>query len=63
MQVNITNIYRQSFTSTALKKQNRVADIARELNYKELGIYNYDVNSDSPEMLSARLDGIIASVG
>lgn len=63
MQVHITNIYGQSFTSTALKKQNRVADIARELNYKELGIYNYDVNSDSPEMLSARLDGIIASVG
>lgn len=63
MQVHITNIYGQGFTSTALKAQNRVTDIARKLNYKELGIYSYDVNSDSPEMLSSRLDGIIASVG
>ncbi|MCI8978633.1 MAG: sugar transferase [Lachnospiraceae bacterium] len=63
MQIHITNIYGQSFTSTALKAQNRVAAFARELNYKELGIYNYNVNSDSPEMLSSRLDGIIASVG
>lgn len=63
MQVHITNIYGQSFTSTALKAQNRVAAFAKELNYKELGIYSYDVNSDSPEMLSSRLDGIIASVG
>lgn len=63
MQVHITNIYGQSFKSTALKAQNRTAAFARELHYKELGIYNYDVNSDSPEMLSSRLDGIIASVG
>lgn len=64
MNVHITNIYGQSSASTALKAQNRVADIARKiLQYKELGIYCYDVNSDSPQMLSARLDGIIASVG
>lgn len=63
MQVHITNIYGQSFTSTALKAQNRVTTFARELNYKELGIYSYDVNADSPEMLLTRLDGIIASVG
>lgn len=63
MQVHITNLYGQSFTSTALKAQNRVTDIARKLNYKELGIYYYNVDSDTPEMLTSRLDGIIASVG
>lgn len=64
MRVHITNIYGQHYTSTALKAQNRVAKVAQEnLNYNELGIYCYPVKSDSPEMLSARLDGIIASVG
>lgn len=64
MKVHITNIYGHSSVSTALKAQNRTADIARKtLNFNELGIYCYDISSDSPEMLSSRLDGIIASVG
>lgn len=64
MKVHITNIYGHSSVSTALKAQNRTADLAREvLNFNELGIYCYQVNSDSPEMLSTRLDGIIAPVG
>lgn len=64
MKVHITNIYGHHFASTALKAQNRTADIAREaLGYHELGIYCYKVKSDSPEMLASRLDGIIASVG
>ena len=63
LNIHITNIYGQSFTSTALKAQNRTAGFAKELGYTELGIYSYDVNSDSPEMLASRLDGIMASVG
>ena len=63
LNIHITNIYGQSFTSTALKAQNRVAEVARTMGYKELGIYSYDMNSDSPEMLHSRIDGIIASVG
>lgn len=64
MKVHITNIYGQSSASTALKAQNRTADIARRiLNFNELGIYCYDIKADSPEMLRSRLDGIIASVG
>lgn len=63
LNIHITNIYGQSYTSTALKAQNRVADVARTLGYKELGIYYYDMNSDSQETLYSRIDGIIASVG
>lgn len=63
MNIHITNIYGQSFTSTALKAQNRVADVARTLGYKELGIYSYDMNSDTQETLYSRIDGVIASVG
>lgn len=64
MKVHITNIYGHSSVSTALKAQNRTADIARRvLNFNELGIYCYDISSDSTEMLYSRLDGIIASVG
>ncbi len=64
MKVHITNIYGHSSVSTALKAQNRTADIARTvLNFNELGIYCYNVNADSEKMLSTRLDGIIASIG
>lgn len=64
LKVHITNIHGHHFASTALKAQNRTADIAeRALEYRELGIYCYDARSDSPQMLASRLDGIIASVG
>lgn len=63
LRVHITNIYGQYQTSTALKAQNRMANVAKEfLHYNELGIYAYDINVDSSQMLSSRLDGIIASV-
>lgn len=63
MRVHITNLYGQDAASVAMKAQNRAARAAKEnLNYNELGIFFYKVDSDSPEMLSSRLDGIIASV-
>ncbi len=63
MRVHITNLYGHGYASTAMKAQHRVAKVAGEiLNCNELGVYYYHVDSDSPEMLSSRLDGIIASV-
>lgn len=61
MKMHITNVYGAS--GTWVKAQNAVADIAKkELHYNELGIYKYPVESDTPDMLRARLDGILASV-
>lgn len=63
MKIHITNLNGHSYSSTAQKAQNIAADIAKEiLNYNELWVYSYDVNSDSTKMLYSRLDGIIASV-
>lgn len=61
MRAHITNIY--GLISVGAKAQNAVTDITkRDLGYEELGIYFYPVDSDSPEMLQSRLDGIVASV-
>lgn len=61
MKVHITRIY--GFAGTGSKAQEAVATIAiRDLNFDELGIFRYPVDSDSSEMLQTRLDGILASV-
>ncbi len=61
MKVHIPNLY--GIGGTIGKAQQMVADIAkRDLHYNELGIYKYPMDSDTPDMLRTRLDGIIASV-
>lgn len=61
LRVHITNLY--GLYGTAGQVQNMVADIAKKyLQYNELDIYCYR-GGDSPEMLRARIDGILASVG
>lgn len=61
MKVHITNLY--GMGGAAGKAQQMTANIARkELNYHELGIYRYPIQSDTPDMLRTRLDGIVASV-
>lgn len=61
MKIHITNLY--GLGGTAGKAMQDTADIAKHtLQYNELGIYHYPFKSDSPEMLRARLDGIIAAV-
>lgn len=62
MNIHITNIY--GLGGTAAEAQQRVAEIANNtLHFNELGIYHYEVDSDSSEMLRTRIDGIIAAVG
>ena len=62
MKVHITNLYGVGGTTT--KAQNDVTDIVkRDLQYGELGIYCYAVESESEEMLRTRIEGIISSVG
>lgn len=62
MRIHITNIY--NISGAAAESQHMVVDIAKEIMHcNELGIYRYPVESDSPEMLRARLDGILAAVG
>lgn len=61
MRVHISKIY--GYIGTGAKRQEMVTAIAkRDLHFDELGIYRYLVESDTPEMLRARLDGILASL-
>lgn len=61
MKIHITNIY--GMVGTAVKCQHMVADIAKKyFSIDELGIYHYQVSSDSQEMIRARLDGIMSSI-
>lgn len=62
MKIDITNIYGMSMESTAQVAQNKMALLARQQGANELGIYRYDVSSDSPEQLRTRIDGINASL-
>ena len=62
MKIHITNVY--NVVGAAMESQHMVADIAKDvLGFNELGIYHYPVESDSSEMLRARLDGILAALG
>lgn len=60
--VHITNLYGMAGDSTVILAQNAVTDIARALGYREIGIYFYNISTDSLSERSKRLDGIMASI-
>lgn len=61
MKVHITNLYNMG--GAAARAQHMIADIAKNsLNYNELGIFRYPMDSDTSEMFRTRMDGIVASV-
>ena len=62
MNVHITNIYGFIQDQDLKKKQNLYADAGHALGFKEMGIFNFDVTTDTESELSKRLDGIISSL-
>lgn len=62
MNVHITNIYGFIQNQDLKKKQNLYADAGHALGFKEMGIFNFDVTTDTESELSKRLDGIISSL-
>ena len=62
MNVHITNIYGFIQEQDLRKKQNLYADAGHALGFKEMGIFNFDVSTDTENELSKRIDGIISSL-
>ena len=62
MNVHITNIYGFIQDQDLKKKQNQFADTGHALGFKEMGIFNFDVTTDTKSELSKRIDGIISSL-
>lgn len=62
MNVHITNIYGFIQDQDLRKKQNQFADAAHALGFMEMGIFNFDVSTDTENELSKRIDGIISSL-
>lgn len=60
MKCHITNIY--GFGGVSSHAQNSIAEIARSIDFIEMGIFGYAVHTDSDSELQRRIDGIIASV-
>jgi len=62
MKLHITNIYGIQKTFGLRKKQDKIASVAKEIGFLEMGLYRYNVDTDSDEQLSSRLDGVIAAL-
>lgn len=60
MKIHITNLY--GIKNEMASLQHKVAYAAKMLDFFELGIYRYPVETDSLDELRKRLDGIIAAV-
>lgn len=62
MKIHITNLYNFKDNDELVKIQHQYAKAGRELDFYEMGIFAYPVESDSRNELSKRLDGIIAAL-
>lgn len=62
MKVHITNLYNFNPGDELVKKQHRIAEAGLSLGFREMGIFSFPVESDTPSELSKRLDGIIAAL-
>ncbi len=48
MKLHLTNLYGMAGDSTVILAQNAVQKIASQLGFREIGIYFYNIASDSP---------------
>lgn len=62
MRVHITNLYGISYSCASRVAMNNTVEIAKQMNFHELGFFKYPVQSDSEAELNSRLDGIIAGL-
>lgn len=62
MKTHVTNLYGFIKDKEIANRQRKFAQTAHDMGIYELGLYVYDVSSDTDTELSKRLDGIIASV-
>lgn len=63
MNMYITKLNGMSYMSTEQYVQQMTADIAHSLGIREMGIYRYNTDGESPENRASRFDGIIAGIG
>ena len=62
MKTHITNLYGFIKDKEVANMQRKFAQTAHDMGIYELGLYVYDVSSDTDSELSKRLDGIIAAI-
>ena len=62
MKIHITNLYNFNRNDMLVEKQHRIAEAGIALGYREMGIFSFPVETDTPQELSKRLDGIIAAL-
>lgn len=62
MKVHISSVNGFDDKNELMDKQKHFADIGRNLGFYDLGIFRFDVKTDSDSELLKRLDGIISSV-
>ena len=58
MKLHLTNLYGMAGDSTVILAQNAVQKIASQRGFREIGIYFYNIDSDSPSEMNKRLDGL-----
>ncbi|WP_455721934.1 glycosyltransferase [Agathobacter sp.] len=63
MKIYITNNYGFIPNKKIADQQKTISNVAHNMGYSELGIYNYDVESDTEEELEIRIEGITTAVG
>lgn len=62
MKIHISRVYGISGHDKTIEAQIRMSNAARSIDFYEMGIYRYPVNTDSETELHKRIDGIIAAV-